>query len=73
MPDSSAEAAHLLLERVREHLQRTPLGARGLAITFSAGVTSLAPEDGDPLATLNRADGKMRRAKAAGKNRVVSS
>lgn len=70
MPDCSAAAALQLLERVRVHLEATPLSSRRIAITFSSGVAELAPDDHDTANMLHRADGALRKAKAAGKNRV---
>ncbi len=70
MPDCAAGAALQLLERVRVHLEATPLSSRRIAITFSAGVAELAPDDHDTANMLHRADGALRKAKGGGKNRV---
>ena len=70
MPDCSAAAALQLLERVRVRLEATPLSSRRIAISFSAGVAELAPDDHDTANMLHRADAALRKAKAAGKNRV---
>lgn len=72
MPDSGLPAAMLLLERIREHLCQELFSSRQLAITFSAGVATLRPEDSDPINLLQRADEALRRAKKEGKNRVHS-
>jgi len=73
MPGCDAESAAQLMERVRERVAATPLGSRGITITFSAGVTALEPADDDPLDAVHRADTALRRAKAGGKNRVERS
>jgi diguanylate cyclase (GGDEF)-like protein len=70
MPNSSREAALVILERLREHVAVTPLSNRGIGITFSAGVATRETGDTDPTAMLQRADEALRRAKANGKNRV---
>lgn len=71
MPDCGANAAVQLLERIRMHVEATPLSSRRIAITFSSGVTPLIAEDTDPGTMLHRADMALRQAKAAGKNRVM--
>ena len=73
LPYTSEEAAHTLLERIAAKQANTPFGERGLSITFSAGVAGRRMADPDPLATLERADECMRRAKREGKNRVISA
>jgi two-component system cell cycle response regulator len=73
MPDSGLSAAMLLLERMREHICQERFSSRHIAITFSAGVATLTPEDSDPINLLHRADEALRRAKNDGKNRVLSA
>jgi diguanylate cyclase (GGDEF)-like protein len=73
--ESSATAAHVLLERLRadlSHLRVPELQAPGaVALTVSIGFAAHQP--GDLLdATLARADKAMYRAKATGRNCVVS-
>lgn len=71
LPDSTVAAAHALMERVRQFIARTPLGSRGINLTFSAGIAGLQPGDSDPVGILHRADAALRQAKAEGKNRVL--
>jgi len=71
MPDSGLHAAEQLIERLRERVAATPFGSRALPLSFSAGVTVLLAEDSDPLEVIKRGDEAMRRAKHAGKNRVL--
>ena len=72
MPDSSLPAAMQLLERMRQHICQESFSSRHIAITFSAGVATLTPEDSDPMNLLHRADESLRRAKQEGKNRVLA-
>ena len=66
------EAAHTLLERLRERLQAHDWAriAPGLRVTLSAGLTRVLP--GETFAeAAARADALLYRAKAEGRNRVV--
>lgn len=70
LPDTTLAQAQACVERLREHLQRTPLDevADGLILGFSAGVTAVqGPADLD--AAIERADRAMYRAKADGRGR----
>lgn len=71
LPETTAEEAVVLAERLRAAVAEAPLGP-GLAITASLGVAAAVPaeEEGvDPV--LRRADAALYRAKAAGRNQVV--
>jgi len=70
MPNSDADGAYKLIERIREMTAKTPLTSRKLAVSFSAGVTQISPKDNGIDAILERADQAMRQAKSEGKNRV---
>lgn len=70
LPDTTLAQAQACVERLREHLQRTPLDevADGLMLGFSAGITAVqGPTDLD--AAIERADRAMYRAKADGRGR----
>jgi diguanylate cyclase (GGDEF)-like protein len=75
LPGSSRIAATALAERIREQVAANPLDAAGhrARITVSIGVAS---EDGDILPSLEsmlgRADEALYKAKAEGRNRVVT-
>jgi len=64
--------AFAALERVRQALNAQDFSdlAPDLRVTFSAGVTMIAPDDGD-AAAIERADRAMYRAKSEGRNRTV--
>ncbi len=73
LPDTLLEDAKAVLTRLQRELTKKFFmhGNERVLITFSAGVTLLAPEDTQESA-LNRADQAMYTAKRSGKNQVVS-
>lgn len=68
LPDTTAEQAMLLAERIRANLAARPVDGPG-HITASIGVAQLAPNEGWEQ-WLARADAALYRAKKAGRNRV---
>jgi len=72
LPETSAEGAIAVAEKIRDAAQARTLGATGGSLTVSAGV-ACAPTDGKTAADLVRvADARLYRAKAAGGNRVIA-
>lgn len=72
LPDTSADEAAALAERLRAGLQAQPtrhLGRR-LPVTLSAGVSLIHPGDANTDMVLARADAALYQAKVAGRNRV---
>jgi diguanylate cyclase (GGDEF)-like protein len=65
LPDTDAEAATRLAERLREATQAARLG-----VTLSLGLTLADAEDRDEEAALRRADAALYRAKALGRDRL---
>ena len=77
LPLPDADAATAVAERMRKSVEALamPHGAvpRGV-VTISGGVASSRPEmDSDPLDLVARADAALYEAKAAGRNRIVTS
>lgn len=74
LPETDLEGGQVLAERLRRALASTTIPANGeaLAVTVSIGVTTAAPEDAGIGAMLARADRALYRAKAGGRNRIVS-
>ncbi|MDX9843290.1 MAG: GGDEF domain-containing protein [Aquabacterium sp.] len=72
MPDTSADGARLLVERLREAVSgvRVSEVAPELRITFSAGITAYQPGETTDEA-VHRADEALYEAKSAGRNRSV--
>lgn len=71
LPETTAEAARLLLERIRQELDSLPMQHEQgrFNMTVSAGIATWQP--GDTLETLfRRADQALYRAKSDGRNRV---
>jgi diguanylate cyclase len=74
LPDTGANGARDVAERIRESIARTPLELRdkSVLITVSIGLASY-PDDGRVMdAIMHRADEAMYRAKSEGRNRVAS-
>ena len=72
MPETSADGAALLVERLREALSAVAVSdaVPALRIAFSAGITAhRAGEHTDQ--TVHRADEALYEAKSAGRNRSV--
>jgi diguanylate cyclase (GGDEF)-like protein len=74
---TAIDAAFLMAERIRVLLEQTRIdhGAGWLGVTLSAGVASLACCRGqyEKATLVGLADSRLYRAKAAGRNRVVSA
>ena len=77
LPLTDADAATAVAERMRKSVEALamPHGAVPLGVvTISGGVASSRPEmDSDPLDLVARADAALYEAKAAGRNRIVTS
>ncbi len=77
--DVTAADAAVIAERLREAVARTPVETEGggaLAVTVSGGILWLAPEaEPAPVLTdaLSLADAALYRAKAEGRNRIVTA
>ncbi len=72
LPATNLQQASVTAERIRAQLAAmTPLAVHGdsSAVTVSLGVAEFAPEDGDGIAMLERADRALYAAKRAGRNR----
>jgi diguanylate cyclase (GGDEF)-like protein len=67
-------AAIALAERLRAEVAAEPLrlGGRPVAVTISAGLARLRPDDAGAEALLARADARLYEAKRAGRDRVVA-
>jgi diguanylate cyclase (GGDEF)-like protein len=75
LPNTNAAEATVVAERMRRVLAETPIiiGSATILVTASLGVAS-APESGaDAETAIHRADECLYRAKAAGRNRVVTA
>jgi diguanylate cyclase (GGDEF)-like protein len=72
LPDVDADEALALAERLRQHLQTTPLLHQGqpLPVTLSIGVSPMSATDTAAEAALLRADQALYQAKAGGRNLV---
>jgi two-component system cell cycle response regulator len=77
MPDTSAEMAAGVAERLRTIVEREPFRIPGtdvfLPITASLGLASALPAGDTPETLLKRADTAMYEAKRSGRNRVVAA
>ena len=73
LPDTGVEDAVVALTRLQRELTRRIFmhGNQKTLITFSAGVTQVAPGDGQGE-VIKRADAAMYEAKRSGKNRVLT-
>ncbi|OGB06313.1 MAG: hypothetical protein A3E25_00180 [Burkholderiales bacterium RIFCSPHIGHO2_12_FULL_69_20] len=72
LPEVDADEALALAERLRQHLQATPLLHQGqlLPVTLSLGVSPMSAADAAAEVALLRADQALYQAKAAGRNQV---
>ncbi|MCH8814444.1 MAG: GGDEF domain-containing response regulator [Chloroflexi bacterium] len=73
LPETSAEGAHLLAERLRSGIASMNLVVGGEAIRISASVGMFSPPTAQPIrpeSLIDHADEALRRAKVAGKNTV---
>ncbi|MBB3978106.1 two-component system cell cycle response regulator [Rhizobium azooxidifex] len=77
MPDTSAETAAAVAERLRMTIEEQPFrisgGGAPLTVTASIGIASLLPQGDSPDTLLKRADNALYEAKRAGRNRVVAA
>lgn len=72
-PDTSASAAAMLADRLREIIGSTRIESLGRAVTISAGVAETTNDSGGPSVTLKRADAALYEAKRGGRNRVLAA
>lgn len=72
LPDTVLEVAAAVCERVRREIEALNVSCDTVtvAVTASFGLTEHAPGE-NPSETINRADVALRRAKDAGRNRIV--
>lgn len=72
-PQASLEDTLAVVERLRAVIQATSFEAMapGLSVTFSAGITEVAPDE-DLQSAIDRADRALYRAKQSGRNRALS-
>ncbi len=77
MPDTSAETAAAVAERLRMTIEQEPFrlsdGGVPLQVTASIGIASLLPQGDAAETLLKRADNALYEAKRAGRNRVVAA
>ncbi len=75
MPDTTAEDAERIAERIRRYIAGSPFrvaqGSELLTVTISIGVAVLTGPKDTSEALLKRAAEALYEAKAAGRNRVV--
>ncbi len=73
LPDTGLEAASRAAERIRRHIEATPVRTEGeaLSVTASFGVAARAPGDEALQAIIERADLGLYAAKQGGRNRVA--
>lgn len=77
LPDSDADQAAAVAERLRARITESPFslgsGRGAVPVTISIGIASLSAEHATPEALLKKADQALYEAKRAGRNRVVAS
>lgn len=77
MPDTTAEAAAVIAERLRGMIEHRPFAlkasASSLDVTASMGIATLTPNIETPEQLLKQADRALYEAKSAGRNRVVAA
>jgi two-component system, cell cycle response regulator len=77
MPDTDAEFAYAVAERLRKSVETTPFlisrAPNALHITISTGIASSSGNADSAAALLRRADQALYRAKNDGRNRVVTA
>ena len=69
LPDTTADAAVVIAEQLRELLASTPM-AHGEPVTASVGVATLRGTTDTATAMLRRGDEALYEAKGAGRNNV---
>ncbi|MEH6403183.1 MAG: GGDEF domain-containing protein [Sneathiella sp.] len=72
LPHASASAAYTTAEKLRQKIEKTKFGKKGLSVTVSIGVAEIKPSDDTISATLKRADLAVYEAKRVGRNCVVA-
>lgn len=74
MPDTDAQIAASVAERLREEIAGKPFTVSGapVVVTASVGVATLLPEHDSAAALMKRADAALYEAKGNGRNKVVS-
>ncbi len=75
LPETDLEQALLVVNRLREELEASPLQSpRGeITMTATCGVTLVTSDDMDVAAVIKRADQALYEGKRAGRNRVVTA
>lgn len=76
MPDTDAEFAAAVAERLRSDVERTPFSTRSgvsFPVTVSIGLSEWQPQGDSAEGLTRRADEALYAAKRAGRNRVVAS
>ena len=68
LPETTIEGASMFAEKIRRSVEA--LGENGL--TLSAGVATMGQTNGSSSALVEAADANLYRAKADGRNRVVT-
>lgn len=73
LPDTPAEGAYIMAERLRKTVEKYPFCNGRVHLTISGGISSF-PGDGDNyIALMEQADIHLYRAKKAGRNKVCSN
>lgn len=75
LPETTAEAAYAVAERLRRNVEVSPLltNGNGLAVTVSIGVAEAAPGMSGIVDLMKDSDCALYEAKGAGRNRVMSA
>jgi len=73
LPETPADQAYSVAERLRETLAETPVATPvgEIRVTVSIGIATAIPDDRSIDALIRAADEAMYEAKTAGRNRVV--
>lgn len=71
LPHTDRAGALALAERIRQAVDRTPMGAPAVHITVSLGIAGLGTDEAGISAALSRADQALYAAKHAGRNRTL--
>jgi diguanylate cyclase (GGDEF)-like protein len=78
LPETALKNAHLLCERLRQKIEKTPISVNGKRISYTAsfGVTGFSTQNDRETLTqetlINRADELLYTAKENGRNKVSS-
>ena len=73
LPDTPLESAAIAAERIRRSVGEAPMNIGDVQVTITVSGGCAADSDGDIDALICRADLAMYRAKAAGRDRIVSA